>query len=80
MELLVAILPWIQIGLSVGLVVVILLQQNESGMGAAFGGSSGDGFQRTKRGAEKVFFNITIVLGILFALSALAALLTRSLL
>jgi len=78
MELVLTILPWVQIVLSVLLIAVVLLQQNEAGLGAGFGGSSGESFQRTRRGAEKVLLNATIILGILFALTSLAALFLRS--
>lgn len=74
MELIVKFLPWIQITLSVLLVTAILLQQSGTETGGALGG--GDGFTRvhTKRGVEKILFNATIVIAILFALSAFAAL------
>jgi len=64
------ILPYIQIVLSVLLVVAILLQQSEAGLGAAFGGSGDGGTYRTRRGFEKILFNATIAIAILFALSA----------
>jgi preprotein translocase subunit SecG len=59
-----------QIVISVLLVILILLQQKGAGLGAAFGGESS--VYRTKRGAEKIIFMTTIVLSILFFLSALA--------
>lgn len=61
------VLPYVQIILSVLLVLGILLQQSEAGLGGAFGG--GDGFSsgyHTKRGAEKFIFIATIVVAILF--------------
>ena len=73
MEILNTILPWIQIGLSVLLIGAILLQQSSAGLGGAFGGSDGGGFT-TRRGMEKVLFQATIVLAILFGLSAFIAL------
>lgn len=78
MELIVTILPWVQIVLSVLLIIAVLLQQSEAGLGAGFGGSSGENFQRTRRGAEKVLLNATVILGILFALTSLTALFLRS--
>ena len=60
----------IQIIISVLLIILILLQQKGAGLGAAFGGESA--VYRTKRGAEKIIFMATIVLSILFFLSALA--------
>ena len=47
-------LPYIQIILSLLLIVGILLQQKGAGLGATFGGS-GMGYS-TKRGAAKVIF------------------------
>ena len=74
MQTLFSILPYIQIGLSALLVVAILLQQSAAGLGGAFGDNFSSGFH-TKRGFEKTLFTSTIVLAILFALSALVALL-----
>ncbi|MBC8464987.1 MAG: preprotein translocase subunit SecG [Parcubacteria group bacterium] len=71
MEFLASILPWTQIVLSVLLIITILLQQTGAGLGGIFGGNDeGAGFH-SRRGAEKTLFHITIVLAILFALSAL---------
>lgn len=53
-----------QIILAVLLVAAILLQARGTGLGAAFGG--GGNVYRTKRGAEKKLFQLTIVLSILF--------------
>lgn len=76
MDFLETFLPYIQITLSVLLITAILLQRSEAGLGGAFGGgdASGTNFY-TKRGAEKVLFNATIVIAILFALSSFANLL-----
>ena len=68
-------LPYIQIILSVILVVAILLQRTGAQVGGAFGG--GDNFSsafHTRRGFEKVLFNSTIIISILFAISALISL------
>jgi len=65
-------LPYIQITLSVILVAIILLQRTGSQVGGAFGGS--DNFSsafHTRRGLEKGLFITTIVVAVLFALSAL---------
>lgn len=59
----------IQILISVLLVTCILLQQRGTGLGAAFGGAS-DVF-RTKRGIEKGLFYATIVLSVLFFVTAI---------
>ena len=76
MQTLVFVLPYVQIGLSVLLVAAILLQQSAAGMGGAFGDNFAAGFH-TRRGFEKTLFHSTIVLAILFAVSALIALLVR---
>jgi len=60
----------IQIALAILLVIVILLQQRGSGMGAAFGGDTS--VYRTKRGAEKILFQATIVICVLFLASVIA--------
>lgn len=75
MDTLKALLPYIQIVLSVLLIAAILLQQTGSGIGGAFGESNNFGTTfHTRRGLEKFLFNGTIVIAILFALSALIAL------
>ena len=59
----------IQILISILLVTCILLQQRGTGIGSAFGGGS-DVF-RTKRGIEKGLFVATIVLSVLFFVTAI---------
>ncbi|OGH84971.1 MAG: preprotein translocase subunit SecG [Candidatus Magasanikbacteria bacterium RIFOXYC12_FULL_33_11] len=63
------ILQIIQLVLAVLLIIVILLQQKGSGMGAAFGGS-GTVFT-TRRGIDKVLYNLTIVISVAFFLLAI---------
>lgn len=58
------------------MVVLILLQQQSSGLGGAFGGDSGS--FRSKRGAEKVVFNLTVVSGVIFVLSLILGLLAKA--
>lgn len=72
METLQSILPYIEIVLSLLLIIGIVLQQRGAGLGGAFGG---DNFASTfykRRGAEKFLFNATIVVAILFVLAAIA--------
>lgn len=57
-----------QIILAVLVVVLILLQQRGSGLGSAFGGEGN--VYRSRRGIEKLLFNATIVVAILFCLTA----------
>ena len=61
-------LLWLQIAVSVLLVAVILLQQKGVGLGSAFGGSGQ--IYRSKRGVEKTLFISTIILAVLFTLTA----------
>lgn len=72
METLSAGLPYIQIALSLLLIIGIVLQNRGASLGGAFGG---DNFASTfykRRGAEKFLFNATIVVAILFVLSVVA--------
>ena len=73
----VQILPYIQIVLSLILIGAVLLQRSEAGLGAGFGSDSSNGSRFTRRGFEKLLFNATIVIAILFLLSALAPLFVR---
>ncbi len=74
MALLHGLLPIVQIILAVMLMVAILLQRTGASLGGAFGADNFSSGFHTRRGMEKTLFNATIVLGILFALSALLAL------
>jgi len=56
----------VQIILSIAVIIFILLQVRGAGLGSAFGSSSGAVF-KTRRGVEKLIFNITIVFVILFS-------------
>jgi protein translocase SecG subunit len=49
----------------------ILIQERGSGMGEAIGGSSAAGFQTSKRGAEKVLAQLTVVLLVAFMILSL---------
>ena len=71
------ILPYLQVVLSVLLVVSILLQQTGASMGGAFGGDNFSASYHTRRGTEKTLFYATMVLGVLLAVSALGALLVH---
>ena len=70
-------LPYIQITLSIILIVAILLQQTGASVGSAFGGGDGSGLHTTRRGFEKFLFITTIVVGILFVISAFLAILVK---
>jgi protein translocase SecG subunit len=73
----VSVLPYIQIALSIILVGVILLQETGSGVGGVLGGGDGGGLYHTRRGFEKFLFITTIVIAVLFSLSALLAILVK---
>lgn len=60
----------LQILVSLGLIVVVVLQAKGTGLGRAFGGTS----YHAKRGMEKSLFYLTIVLAVVFvSLAALNA-------
>lgn len=64
---------WLNITLiiiSIALCAAILVQNRSAGLGSAFGGGS-EGFH-VRRGSEKTLFRVTVVLSILFVLTALA--------
>lgn len=62
----------VQIVLSVILVGLVLLQVKGSGLGSTFGGEMA--FYRTKRGAEKILFYLTIIISVLFLTATIAGL------
>lgn len=64
----------IHVLVSIGLIGLILLQSSKGGLGSAFGG--GESF-RTKRGAEKVVFNATIALAVLFLVTSILNVIIR---
>jgi preprotein translocase subunit SecG len=64
------ILTGVQVAISLLLIVCVLLQAKGQGWSMSFSGGGG-GAYRTRRGAEKLIFNATIALGILFALMSL---------
>ena len=63
------ILKVIQIIVSIILVTAILLQQRGTGLSSAFGGEGN--IYRTKRGLEKTLHIATVVLAIIFLVTAL---------
>jgi preprotein translocase subunit SecG len=58
----------LQIVLGVAVTIFILLQARGAGLGSAFGGSSAGSVFKTRRGVERLIFNMTIVFVVLFAL------------
>lgn len=78
MEIVARILPYVQIILSVILVLSILLQQSGANAGGALGGGDTASFHSTRRGFEKFLFILSIVCSILFVLSALFAIVLKA--
>lgn len=71
------VLPYIQIVLSVLLIIFVMLQQTGASLGGAFGGDNFSAAYHTRRGTEKWLFWATIVTGVLFAVSAFVSLLVH---
>ena len=68
------ILPYIQVVLSVVVVVCVILQKTGASLGGALGGDNFSAAYHTRRGMEKTLFYVTIVAGMLLAASALVTL------
>jgi protein translocase SecG subunit len=58
------------------LITTVLLQQQGSGLGGAFGGAEGG--YRTRRGAERVIYFATIVSAVVLVASVLLSILAKS--
>jgi protein translocase SecG subunit len=71
----VQLLSYVQIALSILLIAGVLIQRSDASLGAAFGGSGESLGRYARRGLEKVIFKGTIIVAVLFALSAFANLL-----
>lgn len=61
-----------QIVLGILLALGILLQEKGSGLGEAIAGSSAQNVQTTKRGAERVLAQLTVLILVLFLAASLA--------
>jgi len=57
------------------MILFILIQTRGQSLGAAFGGDTS--FYRSRRGAEAVIFNATVVLGVVFVLSVILSILSK---
>jgi preprotein translocase subunit SecG len=68
-------LKYFQLVVSILLILAILVQNRSSGLSSTFGGSGT--IQVKKRGAEKVLYNATIVLAVIFVACAILALVVR---
>lgn len=60
-----------QIGVSILIVILVLLQERSSGTSGLFGGGDGGGFYQARRGLERTIFIATVVLTVIFAALAL---------
>lgn len=69
------ILAWLQIIFSIILVITIMLQKSDAGIGSTFGSGNDSGVTyHKKRGFEKVVFYMTIVFAVLLVASLIAGL------
>lgn len=57
------------------MILCILIQSRGQSLGAAFGGDTS--YYRSRRGAEAVIFNATIVLAVIFVLSVSLGILSK---
>lgn len=62
----------VQIAVSISLIALIILQAKGVGLGAAWGG--GGEFYKSRRGVEKIVFNFTVFLVVIFLITSLASL------
>lgn len=70
-----SIFTFIEIFVSVLIVILVIIQSRGSASGMAFGGQ-GETY-RSKKGIEKVLFYFTIILAAIFALISLLALINQ---
>lgn len=61
-----------QLAVSVSLIVLIVLQAKGVGLGRAWGG--GGEFYKSRRGVEKIVFNLTIALVVVFLITSILSL------
>jgi protein translocase SecG subunit len=57
------------------MVLFILIQSRGQSLGATFGGDTS--YYRSRRGAEAVIFNATIILAVVFVLSIILSILSK---
>jgi protein translocase SecG subunit len=60
---------------AISTVLLILIQSRGQSLGATFGGDTN--FYRSRRGAEAVIFNATIVFAVIFVLSVVLSILSK---
>ncbi|MDQ2904964.1 MAG: preprotein translocase subunit SecG [Ktedonobacteraceae bacterium] len=67
----------VQIILGVAVMIFILLQVRGAGLGSVFGGTSAGSVFKTRRGVERLVFNITVIFVVLFCIISLGSMLIR---
>ena len=71
-------LPYIQVILAVILISLVLLQQSDDDLGGVFGGTDTmNAPTHTRRGLEKILYNLTIIVVVLFVVSAILGLIIK---
>lgn len=71
-----ALFNYITVVSAVILVITVLLQNQGTGLGSSFGGGEAGGY-RTKRGAEKGIYYLTIGAAVVFLLSVVLSILAK---
>lgn len=66
---------WLTIISAIVVIFCVLLQSRGQSLGSSFGGDGN--FYRSKRGVERILFNLTIVMGVIFAVSIVLSLLAK---
>lgn len=66
----------IQIIVAISLIILTVMQGRGAGLGRMFGSDSS--IHRTRRGVEKLVYNLTIVLGVVFFLTSILNVLVSS--
>lgn len=59
--------------ISVTLIALVLIQQKSSSLGSMMGADSGDEMVQTRRGADKVLHQATVIVALIFALAGIYA-------
>jgi preprotein translocase subunit SecG len=57
------------------MILFVLIQTRGSSLGAAFGGDAS--YYRSRRGAEAVIFNATVIFAVVFVLSVILSILSK---
>ncbi len=67
----------IQIILGIAVIFFVLLQVRGAGLGGIFGGGGSSTVFKTRRGVERLVFNITVILVVLFSIVSVLSTLIR---